>query len=47
MVKNGLVDFLGSDIHNRRHLNAFIKFRDNKDYQKVLKLSLLNDQLLT
>lgn len=47
MLKNDLIDFLGSDIHNGKHLNAFIKFRDSKDYQKLLKLKILNDQLLT
>ena len=47
MMKNQLIDYLGSDIHNRKHLNAFIKFRDSKDYQKLLKLKILNDHLLT
>lgn len=47
MMKNQLIDYLGSDIHNRKHLKAFIKFRDSKDYQKLLKLKILNDQLLT
>lgn len=46
MLKNNMIDFLGSDIHNRRHLDAFIKFRESKDYQRALKTGLLNDLLL-
>ncbi|MGB3465787.1 MAG: CpsB/CapC family capsule biosynthesis tyrosine phosphatase [Cyclobacteriaceae bacterium] len=46
MLKNNMIDFLGSDIHNRRHLDAFISFRGTGDYQKVIKAGVLNDRLL-
>ena len=46
MIRNNLVDFLGSDIHHERHLKNFIALRDSRDYQKLMALPLLNDQLL-
>ena len=46
MMKNELIDFLGSDIHHERHLSAFLKYRQSKDYQKLQTLRLLNDELL-
>jgi len=46
MVKNKVVDFLGSDIHHEKHLAAFVEYRENKDYQRLMELDLLNDKLM-
>ena len=46
MVTQGLVDFLGSDIHHQRHLDTYVQLRKSKDYVKLRKLPLLNDQLM-
>ena len=38
MVKNGMVDFLGSDIHHMRHVNAINKYLKSSDYRKLRPL---------
>ncbi len=42
IFNHGLVDFIGSDIHNKRHLDSYIKFRKSRYYAKLVKPELLN-----
>ncbi len=45
MLKNNLIDFIGSDIHHMKHCEAYIKFRKSKTYRRCLQLNLLNNHL--
>ncbi len=43
LIKNGLVDFFASDIHNINHIRQFekkIKINDFKNIEKILEKSL-------
>lgn len=47
LCKNGMVEFLGSDLHNREHAQAISAWLTTKEYKKVKDLlpSLHNDLL--
>ncbi len=45
LIHHGMVDFLGSDIHNLRHLDRYINTMDKKLFQKCRQLPLLNNAL--
>lgn len=45
MIKQGLVDLLGSDCHNFHHLELLKEAKSSKSFQKALDLPLLNYQL--
>ena len=47
LVENGLIDFIGSDIHHQTHLNHFSKNLHSKHLAKIFKYNtILNEQLL-
>lgn len=46
LIKNSMVNFVGSDCHNIKHIEALKKTHLNKEYRKVLNLPLLNNSLL-
>lgn len=44
LVENGLVDFLGTDLHNVNHVNSIDRLLNTSDYKKILKkINLKND----
>jgi protein-tyrosine phosphatase len=45
LIDNKMVDFIGSDCHGIRHLEALKKSIGMPYYKKALSLNLLNDQL--
>lgn len=48
LIADGLVDFLGTDLHRRRHADAIDAYLASKDYlkhRKALEGRLLNDSL--
>lgn len=46
LIEKGYVDFLGTDLHNRRHARAITEFLQTKEYRKLVeKLNLKNDTL--
>lgn len=47
LVSEGLVSFLGSDLHRRAHLSAIREYFASPDYRKFLKQSprILNDEV--
>ncbi|MCM1518626.1 MAG: hypothetical protein NC117_08300 [Pseudoflavonifractor sp.] len=47
LVENGLVDFIGTDLHNHRHADYIESYLKSKDYRRLLSsgLTLLNDTL--
>lgn len=48
LISQGLVDFLGSDLHRSRHADAIDAYLASKDYEKhraALEGRLLNDQM--
>jgi len=48
LIKEGLVDFIGSDTHHKQHVKSLKKCFKNSEYRKILKKNrLLNDTLLT
>lgn len=44
LLKNNLVDYFGSDIHNQRHIDNFDKKVHLKDYEKI-KIKLDNSKI--
>lgn len=46
MVKNGLVDFVGSDIHHSTQIEGFRRAHLNNWYKKLTKRMLINNRLL-
>ena len=46
LIDNNMVDFIGSDCHGIRHMNALEKSMKSRIYSKLLKLDLLNNTLL-
>lgn len=46
LITNGLVDFIGTDLHNHRHADAIEAYLASKDYRKIKdRLPLLNDTI--
>ena len=45
LIDNNMIDFIGSDCHGFRHLEALKKSTHTAYYQKALKLKLLNDRV--
>lgn len=46
LIDKGLVDFIGTDLHNHRHADTIEAFLASKDYRKIKnKLSLLNNSI--
>lgn len=46
LLDNGLVDFIGTDLHNHRHADAIEAYLASKDYRKIKdRLPLLNDTI--
>ncbi len=45
LVENGMVDFLGTDLHHHRHADAIEAYLASKDYRKLADagLQLMND----
>ncbi len=44
LLEKGLVDFVGSDLHNHRHADAIEGYLSSKDYRKIKdKVKLKND----
>lgn len=45
LVENGMVDFLGTDLHHHRHADAIEEYLGSKDYRKLVEsgLKLRND----
>lgn len=46
LVENNLVNFLGSDCHNLRHIEYFDALSQNKFFRKAVKAGVLNSSLL-
>jgi len=46
LIDNNMIDFIGSDCHGIRHMNALDKSMKSRLYSKLLKLDLLNNTLL-
>ena len=45
LIENRMVNFLGSDCHARRHVEALTRAQTQKYYRKALALNLLNNSL--
>ena len=45
MLDNNMVHFLGTDMHNSRHVDALKKTASEKYLKKALQLDLLNKTL--
>lgn len=48
LLDEGMVNFLGSDLHNRRHVELIRKYLQSKDYAKIretLEQNLMNDRI--
>ncbi len=46
LIEKGLVDFIGTDLHNHRHADAIEEFLASKDYRKIKdRLPLLNNSI--
>ena len=46
LINNGLVDFIGTDLHNHNHANAIESFINSREYRKLKdRLPLLNDSI--
>lgn len=45
LVKNNQISFLGSDIHNQKHLNMLKKTINKKYFQQCRQLNLMNNSL--
>lgn len=45
LIKNEMVDFIGSDCHNVHHIELLKEAKHSKSFQKALDLPLLNRQL--
>ena len=46
LLNYGYIDFLGTDAHHMRHVEALEEFCKTSEYQKILsKISLMNDQI--
>lgn len=46
LIEKGLVDFIGTDLHNHRHADAIEAFLSSKEYRKIKdRLPLLNDSI--
>lgn len=46
LIEKGLVDFIGTDLHNHRHADAIEEFLSSKDYRKIKDhLPLLNNSI--
>lgn len=46
LIKHNMVNFIGSDCHSMKHIEALKKSRNTKDYARLLSLPLLNNSLL-
>ncbi len=46
LIKNKMVNFIGSDCHNITHFEALSKTLSTRNYQELVKLQLLNNTLL-
>lgn len=46
LIENNMVNFIGTDSHGKRHIEALQKSRQDKNYKKLLKLDLINNTLL-
>lgn len=46
LIKEGMVDYVGSDVHNQRHMLVLEKLLKGKWQKKLADLELFNDSLL-
>ncbi|SFV75489.1 Capsular polysaccharide synthesis enzyme Cap8C; Manganese-dependent protein-tyrosine phosphatase [hydrothermal vent metagenome] len=46
IIDLGLVDFIGSDIHNQQYMDIFIKTLQSKNYLKILKKNNIQNDYL-
>jgi tyrosine-protein phosphatase YwqE len=46
LIEKGLVDFIGTDLHNHRHADAIESYLASKEYRKIKdRLPLLNNSI--
>lgn len=48
LLEEGMVNFLGSDLHNKRHVELLTKYLQTKDYASIredLESSIMNDKI--
>jgi protein-tyrosine phosphatase len=45
LLKNKMIHMVGSDIHKMRHSQTITQFKKSSDYQNLMQLNLLNNQL--
>ena len=46
LAEQGYIDFLGTDLHNMKHVQAISNFLTTKDYTKLIsKINIKNDML--
>jgi tyrosine-protein phosphatase YwqE len=46
LIDSNMIQFIGTDAHSQRHIEALKKSRREKYYKKLLELNLLNNSLL-
>lgn len=46
LIEHNMVNFIGTDCHNMKHIEALKRSREAKKYQELLRLPLLNNSLL-
>lgn len=46
LIKNGLIDLAGGDIHNQRYLNAVINVQKNKTFTNAMRYNIFKNKLL-
>lgn len=46
IIKNGMVDFIGSDVHNLKYIDAFSKSLNQKIYTKIMKSNFIMNNSL-
>ncbi len=47
LIDNNMVDFVGTDCHGQRHIDALAKVKMLSYYQKLQKLNILNNTLIS
>ncbi len=46
LIKEGLIDLAGTDIHNQRYVNAVLKTQNDKTFQNALENGIFKNKLL-
>lgn len=47
LIDNNMVDFVGTDCHGKRHIDVLAKVKLSSYYQKLKKLNILNNTLIS